>query len=193
MIEINGKAPAEMMMNGQIVSEIQRNGSIAYKKATTGGIYLAQDSDFEGTADGDFKYIGTETEIEIPNTIKGVPLTEHYLMFYTDNGSLIEKVVSTNTNIVNMKYLFHQTTSTTLDVSEYDVSGSRNMVYVFRESAATTIDLSTWVLNDEYINMTGMFKDCSATTGFARTQADADLFNAPITHRPAGLTFVVKP
>ena len=193
MIEINGKAPAEMMMNGQIVSEIQRNGSIAYKKASTSGIYLAQDSDFEGTEDGDFKYIGTETEIEIPYTIKGVPLTEHYLMFYTDNGSLIEKVVSTNTNVDTLKYLFYQTTSTTLDVSEYDVSGARNMIYMFRESSATTIDLSTWVLNDNTVNMTGMFSDCQATTGYARTQADADLFNAPETDRPAGLTFVVKP
>ena len=193
MIEINGKAPEEMMMNGQIVSEIQRNGSVAYKKATTGGIYLAQDSDFEGTEDGDFRYIGTETEIEIPHTIKGVPVTEHLLMFYTDNGSLVEKVVSTNSNIDNMKYLFHQTTSTTLDVSEYDVSGSTNMIYTFRESSATTIDLSSWVLNDNYIKMTGMFQDCSATTGYARTQADADLFNESITKRPAGLTFVVKP
>jgi hypothetical protein len=40
--------------------------------------------------------------------------------------------------------------------------------------------------------MSYMFENSKATTGYARTQADADKFNAS-TNKPAGLNFVVKP
>lgn len=38
-----------------------------------------------------------------------------------------------------------------------------------------------------------MFQNCKATTGYARTQADANKFNASSTSRPSGLYFIVKP
>ena len=40
--------------------------------------------------------------------------------------------------------------------------------------------------------MNNMFNNSSAITGYARTQADADKFNAS-SGKPPGLTFVVKP
>ncbi len=40
-------------------------------------------------------------------------------------------------------------------------------------------------------NMSNMFQNISATTGYARTQTDADKFNAS-SNKSSGLTFVVK-
>jgi hypothetical protein len=40
--------------------------------------------------------------------------------------------------------------------------------------------------------MSSMFSGSSATTGYARTQADADKLNAS-SNKPAGLTFIVNP
>jgi hypothetical protein len=40
-------------------------------------------------------------------------------------------------------------------------------------------------------NMSQMFRACSATIGYARTQEDADIFNATAL-KPHDLTFVVK-
>ena len=41
--------------------------------------------------------------------------------------------------------------------------------------------------------MNNMFRDSSATTGYARTQADADKFNLTSNgNKPSALVFVVK-
>lgn len=40
--------------------------------------------------------------------------------------------------------------------------------------------------------MSYMFQEASARTGYARTQTDANKFNAS-ANKPAGLNFIVKP
>ena len=65
------------------------------------------------------------------------------------------------------------------------------MERMFQNSAATTLDLSSFDTSN-VTDMSSMFYASKATTGYARTQEDADRFNASTTSRPSGLTFVVK-
>ena len=65
-----------------------------------------------------------------------------------------------------------------------------DMSNMFLSCSATSLDLSSFNTSN-VTNMYGMFGDCSATTGYARTQADADKLNAS-SNKPAGLVFVSK-
>ena len=61
---------------------------------------------------------------------------------------------------------------------------------MFASSKVTTLDLSSFdTSNVTDINL--MFWEAKATTGYARTQADADKFNAS-SNKPRALTFTVK-
>lgn len=135
------------------------------------------DNDFEWVADsngynatgqsgrGYFKYVGTgQKTIEIPHIIEGNEMTSYYRMFY-QTGEDVEKVISTNDNVVNMRQMFHSSQATTLDLSSFDTS--------------------------KVTDMSSMFYYSQATKGYAGTQADANRFNAS-SSKPSGLTFTVK-
>ena len=64
------------------------------------------------------------------------------------------------------------------------------MDYMFDSSQATILDLSSFDTSN-VTDMTNMFRNARATIGYARTQADADRFNAS-SNKPSGLVFVVK-
>lgn len=64
------------------------------------------------------------------------------------------------------------------------------MMAMFTYSQATSLDLSSFDTSS-VTNMMTMFYLSQATTGYARTQADADKFNSS-SNKPAGLVFVVK-
>ena len=151
---------------------------------------LATDNDFEGTTNSRFKYIGTDKHIVMPLMIKGVQVTSYSSMFNSDNGKLVEGVISNNSNVTNMTEMFFGSQATTLDLSSFDTSSVTDMGFMFYDSRATTLDLSSFDTS-KVNNMTGMFSGSAATIGYARTQADADRFNAS-SNKPAGLTFVVK-
>ena len=180
------------------------------------GYVMAQDSDFSGTANGAFKYIGSHEYVIIPHVIKEVNVTSYKEMFRENTSTILKGVASDNpnvtdmyrmfynsqattldlssfdtSNVTTMGYMFYNSKATTLDLSSFDTSSVTNMASMFRESQATTLDLSSF----DTSNVTStyyMFYQSKATTGYARTQADADKFNAS-TNKPAGLTFVVKP
>ena len=61
---------------------------------------------------------------------------------------------------------------------------------MFYISKATTLDLSSFDTS-KVTSMGNMFGASAATTGYARTEEDADRFNAS-SNKPSGLTFVVK-
>ena len=73
---------------------------------------------------------------------------------------------------------------------------------MFFNSSATALDLSSFDTSN-VTDMQDMFENCAATTGYARTQVDANRFNNvagslsngnnPETEIPNTLTFVVKP
>lgn len=115
----------------------------------TESIYIAKDEDFSGITNGGFKYIGSEKIIEIPHTIKGVPVTSYYEMF---KNSGVSKVVSTNTNITDMRFMFYASTSDSLDLSSFNTSKVKDMSWMFDGSQATSLDLSSF----DTSNVTGM-------------------------------------
>ena len=177
------------------------------------GYILATDDDFSGTTNGNFKYIGSDLKIVIPNIIKGVAVTSYRDMF---NDSSVIGVVSYNKNVTHMNGMFNRSKATTLDLSRFDTSNVTDMSWMFTNSQITSINLSSFntsKVSNMYImfgsskitefdlssfdtskvNETGnMFQNTPATIGYARTQADADKFNAS-NNKPTGLNFVVKP
>jgi len=130
-------------------------------------VYLAQDSDFVKVSNF-WVYRGSELEIEIPHTIQGEQITTYEYMFYGSGGFLatpVTRVVSNNKSVTTMRQMFAFSSATTLDLSSFDTSNVSSMA--------------------------NMFQSSSATTGYARTQADADKFNAS-SNKPSRLVFVVK-
>ena len=65
-----------------------------------------------------------------------------------------------------------------------------SMSYMFMYSKATNLDLSSFDTSN-VISMGNMFSGSKATTGYARSQEDADRFNAS-SNKPDTLTFIVK-
>ena len=61
---------------------------------------------------------------------------------------------------------------------------------MFCDSRATILDLSSFDTSNVR-DMTCILMNSAATSGYARTQTDADKFNAS-SGKPSGLTFVVK-
>ena len=183
-----------------------------------GKVYLAQDDDFVKVT-GTWVYRGSELEIEIPHIIQGEEVTTYNNMFRGTGSYLatpVTRVVSNNKNVTTMAYMFRDSSATTLDLSSFDTSNVTNMSNMFYGSRATTLDLSSFDTSN-VIYMSNMFQNASATildlssfdtsnvttmswmflnskatTGYARTQTDADNFNAS-SSKPAGLNFVVKP
>ena len=213
------------------------------KKGIPSYYVMAQDSDFSGTANGKFKYIGSHEYVIIPHVIKGVNVTSYSEMFRDNESTILKGVASDNPNVTDMSHMFRSSQATTLDLSSFDTSSVTDMSFMFNNSQATTLDLSnfdTSSVTTMYImfqnnrattldlssfdtsnvtnmnrmfqdsqattldlssfntskvyswgNMTNMFYGSKATTGYARTQVDADRFNAS-SGKPSKLTFVVK-
>ncbi|HZJ99033.1 MAG TPA: BspA family leucine-rich repeat surface protein [Tissierellaceae bacterium] len=182
---------------------------------------MATDADFSGTADGDFVYIGSDEYVAIPHKIKGVTVTKTYNsssiggmfgvnasivkgvatleghsitnmsnMFYLSKATTLDLSSFDTSNVTNMGRMFTLTQATTLDLSSFDTSKVTNMDYMFYGYQATTLDLSSFNTSN-VTNMSGMFQNSQTRTGYARTQADANKFNAT-SNKPAGLNFVVK-
>ena len=61
---------------------------------------------------------------------------------------------------------------------------------MFNENNSLYLEID-YLNTSNVINMTDMFRASKATTGYARTQTDADNFNSS-SNKPATLTFVVK-
>ena len=93
-------------------------------------------------------------------------------------------------NVTNMRYMFSNSRATSLDLSSFDTSNVTNMSFMFSDSKVTSLDLSSFDTSN-VTDMSQMFSYSKATTGYARSQEDADRFNAS-SEKPAGLTFVVK-
>ena len=165
------------------------------RKKDTGEVYLAQDDDFVKVNDV-WVYRGSELEIEIPHIIQGEEVASYDYMFYGSGvyvATPVTRVVSSNEMVTDMSFMFSYSSATTLDLSNFDTSNVTNMGNMFRGSSGlTSLDLSGFDTTN-VTNMAFMFRDCtSLTTAYARTQADADRFNAS-SYKPAGLNFVVKP
>ena len=112
-------------------------------------------------------------------------------MFYYSVATNLDLSSFDTSNVTSMDDMFQSSKATSLDLSNFDTSNVTNMDSMFSASKVTSLDLSSFdTIN--VTNMRNMFYQSKATTGYARTQEDADRFNASTTSRPSGLTFVVK-
>ena len=158
-----------------------------------GELYLAQDSDFVDVY-GRQVYRGAALEVEIPTHIKGRVVTSTEHMFDGDptyQATPVTKVVLKHSNVTNMNSMFYYSSATKLDLSNFNTSNVNTMTLMFAHSSATKLDLSSFDTSN-VTDMRYIFQNAKATTGYARTQADADKFNAS-SRKPTGLNFVVKP
>lgn len=128
--------------------------------SSTPNYVLAKDSDFSGTSNHSFKYIGNAEYVEIPHVIKGVPVTSYASMFM---GTRVKGVKSTNKNIDNMYEMFRNSEATELDLSQLDTSSVKNMNLMFAGSEATSINL-TGFNTSNVTTMQHMFAETHATT-----------------------------
>ena len=102
-------------------------------------------------------------------------------------------------NVTDMKFMFANDESSTpmklksLNLTSFDTSKVTVMTEMFeRCTSIKELDLSSFNMTN-VTDTNNMFNQCtSLTTGYARTQADADKFNNS-TNKPSGVTFVVKP
>ena len=114
-------------------------------------------------------------------------------VFYYSQATTLDLSSFNTSKVTDMSYMFSNSQATNLDLSSFDISKVTDMTDMFNKSQATTLDLSSFdtsKLND--YEMVDMFANSKATTGYARTQADADKFNDASTSKPSALTFVVK-
>ena len=111
-------------------------------------------------------------------------------MFAGTNVASLDLSNFDTSKVTNMASMFADTKVTSLDLSSFDTSKVTNMKYMFYNSKATSLDLSSFDTSS-VTDMNSMFSSSAATTGYARTQSDADRFNAS-SSKPSALTFVVK-
>ena len=93
--------------------------------------------------------------------------------------------------VTNMSNMFSASRATLINLSSFNTSNVTNMSGMFMSTQATMLDLSSFDTS-KVTSMDWMFRWSKATIGYARTQADAERFNAS-SSKPAGLTFIVKP
>lgn len=181
---------------------------------------MANDRDFLGAADGKFQYIGSREYVIIPHIIKRVNVTTYREMFRRSINSNLKGLASDNPNVTDMSRMFFDFISTadTLDLSFLDTSNVTNMGAMFAQcSSLTSLDLSNFDTSNvtdmslmfmncssletldlssfdtsKVTNMDFMFNGChSVSTAYARTQEDADRFNAT-SGKPSNVNFTVK-
>ena len=118
-------------------------------------------------------------------------VTDMQYMFYHSAATEIKGLDKFNTsNVTNMHLMFDSSKATSLDLSSFDTSNVTDMLQMFYYSKATILDLSSFDTSN-VISMGNMFSGSKATTGYARSQEDADRFNAS-SNKPDTLTFIVK-
>ena len=122
-------------------------------------VYLASDNDFEWVESSDgytalgqnekgyYRYKGNKKIVKIPDIINGNPMTSYYRMFYQE-GKSVEKVISSNKNVTDMRQMFFRSQSKTLDLSSFDTNKVNDMSDMFNGSQATALDLRSFNTNN---------------------------------------------
>lgn len=119
---------------------------------------LATNSEFSGTSNGEFKYIGTKEYVIIPPVIKGVTITNLASMF-SGGPTQIKGVASENPNITSIFQLFRGFSGTNhLELKWLDTSNVTVMSEVFYYSKVPSIDVSTWQTS-KLISVNNIFRN----------------------------------
>ena len=117
-------------------------------------------------------------------------VTDMRSMFQNSQATSLDLSSFDTSNVTNMSSMFFNSKATSLYLSSFATSNVTNMLSMFSNSQATSLDLSSFDTSN-VTHMSNMFVGSRAIIGYARTQADADRFNAS-SGKPAGLVFVVK-
>ena len=113
-------------------------------------------------------------------------------MFSNSKATSLNLSSFDTSNVTDMATMFNRSAATSLNLRNFNTSKVTNMVAMFSDCTATTLDLSSFDINNvTNLYMSNMFNGSLATTGYARTQTDADKFNSS-SNKPSTLTFVVK-
>ena len=118
-------------------------------------------------------------------------VTDMSLMFRWSEVTSLDLSSFDTSNVTNMNSMFESSVATEIKgLENFDTSKVTDMSQMFSSSKVTSLDLSSFDTS-KVTDMSWMFYGSKATTGYARTQEDADRFNAS-SNKPSALTFVVK-
>ena len=196
------------------VSLIEFNNSVDTSKAKNmnemfaqvGSAAVFQPSSYSTKTIKSLNLSGFDTSsVENMNAMfRGISVENIYLSSFdtskvTDMGSMFEASKTTEldlngfdtSNVTNMFGMFRYSNITEIKgLNKFNTSKVTNMYGMFAYSTVTALDLGSFDTSN-VTNMNNMFIDSKVTTGYARTQADADKFNNS-SNKPSGLTFTVK-
>ena len=136
--------------------------------------------------------------IEFNNSIDTSKVTNMSHIFYYNALTTLDLSSFDTTNVTDMSamfaYNYNYVTKSGIaeikELNEFNTSKVTNMSEMFAGTDVTMLDLSSFDTS-KVTDMGSMFSSSKATTGYARTQADADKFNNS-SYKPSGLTFTVK-
>ena len=168
------------------------------------GFDLTKGSSFYSIAAGIFSSTSSLKKINLSNMKLPSDMSNAIFRFGGAYSSPIEEINVTGwdlSNTTNASGMFGSYGSNgkggtglkrIIGLDTWDTSHITNMSNMFSGlSLLQTIDLSSFNTSN-VTNTANMFQGCSSlTTGYARTQTDADKFNAS-SNKPSGVTFVVK-
>ena len=118
-------------------------------------------------------------------------VTDMSSMFDSSHATTLDLSSFNTSNVTNMFKMFDSSKATSLDLNSFDTSKVTNMNGMFSESQAIVLDLSSFDTSN-VTDINSMLNWCHATTGYAKTQADADRLNNSSRFKPSNLTFIVK-
>ena len=118
-------------------------------------------------------------------------VTDMTAMFVGCNATEIKGLSTFDTSkVTNMTSMFAGSSVKTLNLSNFNTSNVTQMINMFAGTLVSVLDLSSFDIS-KVSNMDYMFAGSSATTGYARTQEEANIFNRN-SGKPSALTFKVK-
>ena len=151
-------------------------------------------SSFDTSKVTDMSYMFGEskaTNIKGLNKFDTFKVTNMWGMFKNSQVDTIDVSGFDTSNVTTMYEMFSGTKATNLKgLTNLNTSKVTSMGYMFTDTNFLILDLSgfdTSKVTDTY----RMFYNCKATTGYAKTQTDANKFNSS-AGKPSGLTFAVK-
>ena len=118
-------------------------------------------------------------------------VTNMTAMFEESQASTINLSSFNTSKVTDMSFMFSDMPNLqSIDLSNFDTSNVTNMNGMFNKIKVPVLDLSSFDTT-KVTSTIEMFKLSTTTTGYARTQADANKFNSS-SGKPSTLTFTLK-
>ena len=118
-------------------------------------------------------------------------VTDMDFMFLNCETDTLDLSSFNTSRVETMDEMFFNSKATTIDVSSFNTTKVYDMKAMFGNTHVDILDLSSFDMITYSHETNQMFTGSVATVGYARTQADANVFNNT-TLKPSGLTFVIK-